>query len=286
MPRDVQSERDPDYRPSARRGPSGVLYADLAADASIDARPTAESLSAALAAPLLVLGTGGSRGRVPWNHPRNQSKTSSGIRAWCERVLPRQLATRSRAVDLSAAVADAVRRRRPEIVVVPDLSGQSGRWVPDLALRVATPVLLVRHEFCSDSIVVASDLTSRGYPVLRMGAGLSRLLHKRVLFVHNLRLTLTVSSQSDPMCARFSTVTAGGKLNELAAVAQSLGVESENVVMAAATPAEAVIRVAERELADITVVGARSTSREGAGHVPFAQQIIDRSSRSVLVVPL
>lgn len=263
LPQAGRSDRSPGDRPSAPRGSGGILLAQAGAVVATEALHAAKSLASAFDAPLVVFSLSGRRRQAPWR--------------------PRRANTHSSAADFSAVVATAVHREKPELVVVPDSSGQSGHWVRDLALRIETPVLLARDRFCSDAIVVASDLTTRAYPVLRMGALLSLRLHKRLLFVHNLRLTLAVSPHLEPSLERFSTVSAATKMNELASVAQTLGVESENVVTAAATPAVAILRVAERDLADITVVGACGIHDEKSPSV--AQQVIDGGTRNVLIVP-
>jgi nucleotide-binding universal stress UspA family protein len=266
-----------------------VLFASPATSESTEALRAAEALAQAFTAELVVLRVTASTRGAPWRSIMSYSTVAKRTRKWCEDVLARRLRrdqVRTRAGDFLSIVAEAARQAGTELVVIPNVSGQTAGCVHDLAVEIGAPVLLFREVRGSDAVVVATDLITPGYPVLRTGALLSSSLRKRVVFVHNLRLTLASPSYWSVEMERMRSECTVRRVEQLFAVGRSFDIESTNVVTARATPAEAVLSVAERERADIIVVGARGRSRSAGGHAPAAQEIIERNPRSVLIVPL
>jgi nucleotide-binding universal stress UspA family protein len=260
-----------------------VLCAAPLLSQAMDAMKQAEAVARAVTGELLCL-------RVPSLRPRegfhgDPSREQSASRA------PRVSAARPgesrvlvRRGDFFSVVMETARALRPAMVVIPEMSGQTGRHVRELALGANAPVLLVRNALRTGTVIAASDLADGEFPVLRAAGMLSSSLRARAVFVHNLTPEGSGIAYFHTPRRRCRPVMLD-RLKELRLAAESLEVPSESVVTIRGTVEEALSGIARRERADVLVVGTRIEAGGRSSGAALAERLVDESSLSVMVVP-
>jgi nucleotide-binding universal stress UspA family protein len=165
-----------------------------------------------------------------------------------------------------------------------------GTLVTTLAHASGVPVVVLRPATSQHAIVAATNLEEVDYPVLRKAIELGEQLHERVIPVHNVT-PLSVVVSPDSMLPPITVWPGRGETEvrrvRLAHAVDQLHIAARGLVANDVNPAEAILRVARVEDADVVIVGAHPRSWFGrlvSGSV--AAQVVNRARRSVLVVPL
>jgi len=177
--------------------------------------------------------------------------------------------------DFIARVAQQAAELQPALIVVPSRKGETGNGVTALARASGVPVLVAREATKEGTIVAATDLEWKGYPVLSRAATLGAQLDAPVVAIHNLKPATT------------SLGNEKGALVPLQAAAGTLPVDTRAVVRSEVNAVDAILEEARVHNADMVVVGTRERTwfaRFFRGNV--AAQVVNRAKRSVLVVPL
>jgi nucleotide-binding universal stress UspA family protein len=185
----------------------------------------------------------------------------------------------TKAGEFQSVVAETTRSLRPILAVVPELFTPAASWLRDLALECETPILLAREIHASGSILAATNLEHPTFPVLRAGAFLSASFGAPAVFVHN----FDTAQPNELATRRADAASIVGRLDALVRAAESLGVESQNVVTLRSTADEGVLSLLRTAHADVVVLGARKRVARG---VPGVERIIDEITSSVLLVPV
>jgi hypothetical protein len=187
--------------------------------------------------------------------------------------------------DFLSVVIETARALQPAIIAIPELRGQTGRSVHDLALECGIPILVARDGVESGVILAASDLSNPCFPVLRTGALLSACLGARVVFLHNLAPTFSYGARTSaaPKGCPPSIVD---RMEDLRLAAHALNVESQNVVTVRPKVGEALMSVIRRECPDIVIVGARAHHAANSATESLAQTMFDEIAPSIVVVPI
>jgi nucleotide-binding universal stress UspA family protein len=175
-------------------------------------------------------------------------------------------------------------------IVVAPCPGTMGKNVTSLARTCQVPVLVARDRGRPESIVAATDLRSPGYPVLTAAAELGGCLEARVVAVHNvhpLALLVGTGGAWPPIALLPADPSRASRSARLARAAERLAVEACAVVRDEPSVADAVLDEARRQDADLVVVGTRPRGwLQQLLAESVARQIVDRSTRSVLVAPI
>ena len=204
----------------------------------------------------------------PWNLARARRSISS----------PRSTAASSARWCMAAITLPAW------LIVVPRHAAFGGWAARRVALCAGVPVLVASRSTTNGGIVAASDLADQFYPVLRRGAELGERLQTVVTFIHNLKAG---TDRPAPTAAERLAETFADKLSELRRAGRSFGLECPSVVMTRSDPEDAILDLAQRQRADMIVVGTRGHApRTGPTHDSVAASVIERADRSVLVLPL
>jgi nucleotide-binding universal stress UspA family protein len=171
------------------------------------------------------------------------------------------------------------------IVLSPD--EHRGASVTALARAVARPVLLARPlSRASPTIVAATDLSNKEYPVLRQARVLAGLRGSPIIAVHALAPPWLERAATALWGARSISATPAERESELAAVSRSLELD-DALVLREPDAAQAILKQVQTHAADIIVVGTHARPRLIRGmHKSIAAAIIDLGSHSVLVQPL
>lgn len=221
----------------------------------------------------------------------HQLELLEATRAWLAQIGGEgcQLAAlETREGDFVTQVADHARELGAELIVLAPVEGPFGAQVTALARAAAVPVLVVRAA-AGEVIVAASDLTDGEYPVLRAATALGAALSADVVAVHNVApAPVTIGHElAWVMAAEAADALSADRLAQLERASAQLGGQVEAVVTRAVTDSEAVLEIARRRDADLVVVGTREQSPLTSLFRPeVAAQVIERSARSVLVLPL
>lgn len=144
-----------------------------------------------------------------------------------------------------------------------------------LVEQLAVPVLIARALRWGGSIVASSDLRRAEHPVLREAIVLSRLLGRRVTFVHNAG-ELAEGSGVHPLPTHES-------YTYLRLIAMHSGCDATAVVTSARNTADSIVEVAALDDADLVLVGHCSHDDP---HHHLASVIVRRCTASVLVLPV
>jgi nucleotide-binding universal stress UspA family protein len=170
------------------------------------------------------------------------------------------------------------------LIVVPRHAALGSWAARRVALCAGVPVLVASQLTTRGGIVAASDLADNLYPVLRRGAQLGQRLQTVVTFIHNLEADPERGVRTaDERVAH----ALADKLTELRRAGRSIGLECPSVVMTRSDPEDAILDLAQRQRADMIVVGSRGHApRTGPTHDSVAASVIERADRSVLVLPL
>jgi nucleotide-binding universal stress UspA family protein len=131
-------------------------------------------------------------------------------------------------------------------------------------------------------LLAATDLEDDGYPVLSRAAELGNYLHASVLAFH--QVGVAQGERSDAGDARRS-VWAALQKERLEMAADRLLYDGEVFVAEGEDPAVAIVAHARELQADTIVVGTRPR-RTGSPRTNTAARVVERTDRSVVIVPL
>jgi nucleotide-binding universal stress UspA family protein len=184
--------------------------------------------------------------------------------------------------DLVKVALAAGTELRPHLIVIGmNVSGTSGVSIAD---ALSAPVLIARRPTQSNGIVVASDVKSEAMPVL--GAA------RRTLGARGHAITLFHAACGDNgRCMLLSSIDKRGfdrfACARLLAL-QQLAIDDEVRIMVSeeGDKVDAITHLAEDAQADVVAVGFRQRPTFGRPERRTAQDVIDRCSCSVLVVPM
>jgi len=212
-------------------------------------------------------------------------------RAWLESYGDTELADRFRLVhgELIAQVERRAHEIDAELLVVAPRAGRLGAFVTSLATATRIPVLVAREATGEDTVVAATSLALRGYPVLRRAAELCRRLSAPLVAVHNVKLAVAIVGNEAGCAATVpsSSSTRDAYACHLAQASIDLEVEATPVIRNEIDPVDAILGEAREREADIVVVGAQ---RRGwlarLFGIDVAVQVVNRARRSVLVTPV
>lgn len=216
-------------------------------------------------------------------------------RRWCTTALTRALPAdrvRIREGELSAAVVACAAEIGCELVVLPAREGRDGAMVTRIASAAHLPVLVARRSTASEGVVVATDLADPRYPLLHHGVDLAARLEAPVTFVHNvpplppevpmafgMSVPVSDAGSSESLMAR--------QMERLREQARRVCPSAETVVLSRPSTIQAILEVSREREADLVVVGTRARSwlrRLAAPSV--ARRVVEKASRSVLVIPM
>ncbi|HVW27365.1 MAG TPA: universal stress protein [Polyangiaceae bacterium] len=258
-----------------------VLLAAPLTTASNDATDKAEKISRGMSAELVTLRVSGPTTYVrPLSTIDGRPSRRFGPECSLSQVTRGHWLLNRRG-DFLSVVAETSLALSPAFVLIPGIHGLNAADVRELAFECRAPVLLVREARTSDAIVATTNLELPTFPVLRAGAVLASSLGGRAVFHHN--LTPEVSGQPPTKGPHRSVLR---RLEDLAEIAATLGVECENVVTVRRSPSDALLSVVDRERPDVIVVGTRNRKTSHPPRASFAEGVLDAVSTSVLVVPV
>jgi nucleotide-binding universal stress UspA family protein len=264
-------------------------------------------LSRRLGVPLVVVINFADEGRINALFPqRNALEATERLKRedalvrrawrWCDKHLLEPLANDRVVVthgDLAASVAKVAAERGAQLVVVSDLDIATGREVAAIVESTRTSVLLARGTRPRNAVVAATDMSMKRFTVLRKGAEVAEVIGAPLTVVHNVepRVYATAALAGDgtvflPMTGRVDPEQVAVRNAALVEVAEKLDAAEHEVAMEIDT-VDAILNLARRQKADLVVVGHRRRSwlRRLFGD-SVATEVIDRSVRSVIVVPL
>jgi nucleotide-binding universal stress UspA family protein len=203
---------------------------------------------------------------------------------WCKRRLPGPISYADVTVregEFGAVAARTVLDMRPNLLVVPGIDALKGAEIVKLVEETKVPILVAHSALAGEAIVAATDLSLERAPVLRFAANLGGRLGWCVIFMHNVEFP-TDTAETNPSAERFRS-----RASLLKSHADALGPDIECVVTRSVDTPGAIICAARMAKAEILVVGINHRTSvdemDGAG---VAAQVVERSSGSVLVVPL
>lgn len=194
---------------------------------------------------------------------------------------------RGNPIELALAAA----RARPFALVVVDST-----FDPKIACKLAEhfnrPVLVARDARPSGEVIAASDMSHTGYPVLTFARKFARPLDRPLTFFHN--ATPISVYTADPMGSAITYASVGALQAEQAVGRQArlrrlAGADPMVKTMVTQSPneVEAILLVAKERDADVVVVGHRRRSWLSRWFArDIAERIVERCSRSVLLVPV
>lgn len=211
---------------------------------------------------------------------------------WCARHLmapPRPGDVRVRRGTLDEGVQAICAEEEVSLILLPRLEGLDGARVEALALETRTPVLLASRQGPSDLVVAGSDLEDRSYPVLRFARDFCTRLRAPSLFLHNVSpilMAAPVAGAPAPLAVDQAPDLLADRERRLSAAAQRVDTGAGIELQRELDAATALVEVASERGADLVVVGARPRPwwRMIGGTV--AARVVDRSSISVMVLPL
>lgn len=188
----------------------------------------------------------------------------------------RPLAT---AHELSRATAEA-RRVGAEVLVVE--SGTAPLAVRRLASAARRPVLVARTRQAWQRVMAATDLQSRGAPIIETGADLAARRHASLTVIHNVAPGWAEASRLDRTGAARAHV--GRRLRRLANATCKSAPDADVMIGHAGAPEQAVIEAGVARGADVVVVGMRRPRL--APRARCADHIVATMPGNVIVVPL
>lgn len=185
---------------------------------------------------------------------------------------------------------EIAREDTPGLVIVEPRIGAAKAC--QLADRLGAPVLVARGARLTGEVIAASDMRRARFPVLSVARDYARALDRKIVYFHNAKPLPEPSH--DPVVGS-STYAGMLALQDNVAEAKSarltrLATTGEDVVSIVArtrSTVDAVLELARERDADIVVVGHRPrpwfSRLLGQG---TTERIIERSRRSVLIVPV
>lgn len=188
---------------------------------------------------------------------------------------------------LGAAVAHASSLGAMLAIVSADHKHLGDR-ITTLARVLATPVLVARAPGAREMIIAATDLEDARYPVLHEASELARQLAQQVVAVHNLAPLLELGIHASWPVAILSDASGlQARKRKLANATAQLAAVSQTVISQDSSTVDAILQQARSRSADLVIVGTRPRSRfDRFVRGSVASQVVDRSRRSVLVVPM
>lgn len=219
-------------------------------------------------------------------------ETEATTVAWVQSVLGRPLsegAFEIRHGNFIEQAAEHAEALDAEFIVLPPPAEGRGPVVTELARLAHRPVLVARAPTSSDSILAASDMRDGGTPVLASAATLGAQLDAPVVAMHNVTpVTMYVSPDvAWPVSVVSGAPLAVAQQELLSNATQRLHLAEEAIVSNEPNPVDAILAAARSKDVDLVVIGTRQRSWLGRLLAPsVADDVIDRSTRSVLVTPL
>lgn len=185
------------------------------------------------------------------------------------------------------AVSEHVRFGQPELVVLPPFIRRVGTVATMLARRTGAKVLVAHDPGHRKAILAATDLSNPRFPVLEEAARLGLALEAPVTALHNVDpLGAFQRYGVDRGVARAQLSRILGPTRLLDGV-QLLPDDSSAVMRAEIDPVAAILDEARRRDVDLLVVGVHDRRPfERWLHGSVAARVIQRSDRSVLVMPM
>lgn len=188
-------------------------------------------------------------------------------------------------VEQAAAYAATIESK---LIIVPPRERRYTRLVTSLASAAQLPVLVAHERQGKAAIVAATDLQTRGYPVLREAAEFGQKFDARLVAVHNVEPEMpSVASTAWTIGPPLRAVRAA-RSELLGQAAERLPVDAEVVVLDEFSSAGAILAEAKARDADYVVVGTRRRKtwidQFASGRV--ASEVIASAPCSVLVLPL
>jgi len=182
-----------------------------------------------------------------------------------------------------AAIVDA------QLILVPPGGRQLGETATSLACATLIPVFVAREPIGERSIIAATDLRDRGYPVLSRAAELAGQLAASLVAVHNVTPEQLGSGGDTAWTFSLpqSEVLYQARSSQLASATERLAVDAKAVVLDKLSCVDAILSEAEARRADLVVVGTRRRGwLDGLVSRSVASQVVNGAERSVLVLPL
>lgn len=170
-------------------------------------------------------------------------------------------------VEQVAAHAEALEAM---LIVVPPPAPGGGEVITSLANAAQLKVLVGRAPSITGDVVAASALDDEAYPVLMTAADLARRFDSPAIAFHNLPPAPAANDTPNRAQARQDALEAAATRLDFAEAVLTRGADVGN----------ALLEVAAARDADLVVIGTRPRGPQPAARV------IERSTRSVLVVPL
>lgn len=216
---------------------------------------------------------------------------------WCNRSLPIPLADDALLLAYGSLVGCATAMAialEAQIVVVSETDCLSGHDITAIVDGAGVSVLLSRTVRPANVVIAATDLRSDDMPVIRKGAALAQSLGARLSVAHNVEPLPPppMFGSPDGMIHQASVPPAEAtrrrlRVGALDRALAMVGSEAEPHVLARADTTDALLEVALDQNADLLVVGHRRRSwLSSIFGTSVANKVVDRSVRSILVVPV
>lgn len=197
---------------------------------------------------------------------------------------------------LTACALEIAHMMKPQLIVISESDINHGREATYIAENTGVPVMISRIRRPKKEIIAATDMNADGFPVVRKGALYAQALGAPLTIIHNVlpQATMPVSLAVAADGSIFYPVLSEKELahllqqrkTDLDALAAEIG-KTEVEVSRNDDIITAVLDLAKSHQADMIVVGHRRRSWIGrALNDAVAPRVIDRSTRSIMVVPL
>ena len=182
--------------------------------------------------------------------------------------------------ELAPVVAAARKTAAAVVVVAP---GTPTLIVRRLAAATRRPVLIARTRAPWRTVLAATDLRTRGAPVVAAGAALAASAGAASVVVHSVAPGWIAPGATLARGDRAARAVAA-RMRRLARVAARTTPPPEVVIASAASPARAIVHAAAEREADVLVVGMRRPTRRGPRRC--ADRVLTSAAHNVVVVPL
>ncbi len=181
-----------------------------------------------------------------------------------------------------AEVAAHASRRDPALIVVSADQRRLGALATELALASMRRILVPRAASRRRTILAASDLATRGLPVIREATRLASPLRMELVSFHNVDPLSDPDAETGPEPARRRSLP-----ERMERARESLSMSGTAAVRTGVDHAAAIVAEAQESQADLIVVGVKQRSRlERLIHGSVAAQVVERAPCSVLVAPI
>jgi nucleotide-binding universal stress UspA family protein len=223
-------------------------------------------------------------GKVWLDATRRLLAVTRETRRWCADVLPHaQLSERliPGGADVVEETALRARQREVDWIVMADVHDGCGTLATALARAAGCPVLVARAPTSRSTLLVATDVSDDLYSICSRAAALAEALHAPVLAFHD------AAFRTPELSSRVNTLTdvwAQIQAERLQAKRHQRLPELEVLLAHGTDHVETILQQARREDAEILIVGASEGAASGADD-ELAAAVVDRATRSVLVVP-